>query len=34
VKFWHMHGKCAIWTAENGPQRLDFVGKCGFVPLP
>jgi hypothetical protein len=34
VKFWHMHGKYAIWTAENGPQRPAFAPKNGFIPPP
>jgi hypothetical protein len=34
VKFWHMHGKCAIWTPENGPQRPNSAGKHGFIPPP
>jgi hypothetical protein len=34
VKFWHMHGKYAIRTAENGPQRPSFVAIHGFIPPP
>ena len=29
-----MHGKTAIWAAENGPERPRFVRKRGFIPLP
>jgi hypothetical protein len=29
-----MHGKYAIWTPENDPQRPNFTSEHGFIPPP